>query len=114
VKLFADGADLASMVKRLRKSADQGLHQQPDSDAEGQDPSCEQFAHEVLRAVPDRAIFLDVFSDDSDEIARQPTTSASRSQSRNSADQLRCSSGRSRRMHQGRSSAGAHPSVEPI
>ena len=38
VKLFADGADLASMVKLLRKPADQGLHDQPDADAQGRRP----------------------------------------------------------------------------
>ena len=71
VKLFADGADLASMAKLYANPLIKGFTTNPTLMRKAGVQDYEQFAREVLRAIPDRPISFEVFSDDWDEMARQ-------------------------------------------
>ena len=71
VKLFADGADLASMVKLYGNPLIKGFTTNPTLMRKAGVQDYEQFAREVLRAIPDRPISFEVFSDEWDEMARQ-------------------------------------------
>jgi len=71
VKLFADGADLTSMVSLYRNPLIKGFTTNPTLMRKAGVTNYEQFAREVLRAIPDRPISFEVFSDEWDEMARQ-------------------------------------------
>jgi transaldolase len=71
VKLFADGADLASMVELYENPLIKGFTTNPTLMRKAGVQDYEQFAREVLRAIPDRPISFEVFSDEWDEMARQ-------------------------------------------
>ena len=59
----------------VRQAAHQGLHHQSHADAQGRDHRLRAFARDVLRAIPDRPISFEVFSDDFDEMERRRTRS---------------------------------------
>ena len=72
VKIFADGADLAGMLEMYRQAVHQGLHHQPDADAQGRHhATTARSRREVLQAIPDRPISFEVFSDEFAEMERQ-------------------------------------------
>ena len=106
VKIFADGADLESMVALARAARDRRLHDQPHADAQVGVTDYEAFARKVLAVITDRPISFEVFADDSDGMIRQARliaswapTSSSKCQSRTPRPTRRPrSSRRSRRM----------------
>ena len=71
VKIFADGADLACMTALARDSRIQGFTTNPTLMRQAGIHNYEAFASDVLRAIPDRPISFEVFSDDLDEMRRQ-------------------------------------------
>jgi transaldolase len=71
VKLFADGADLASMVTLYGNPLIKGFTTNPTLMRKAGVQDYEQFAREVLRAIPDRPISFEVFSDDWNEMEQQ-------------------------------------------
>ena len=78
MKIFADGADLESIIALARGSADLGLHHQPDADAQGRASSdYEAFARKVLETITDHPISFEVFADEPAEMVRQARLIAS-------------------------------------
>ena len=71
VKLFADGADLASMLEFYRNPAIQGFTTNPTLMRKAGIADYETFAREVLAVIRDRPISFEVFSDEWREMARQ-------------------------------------------
>jgi transaldolase len=76
-KIFADGADLAGMVEMYAKPYIKGFTTNPTLMRKAGIPDYRAFAHEVLRAIPDRPISFEVFSDEFDEMERQAREIAS-------------------------------------
>ena len=70
-KIFADGADLAGMRDMYAKPYIKGFTTNPTLMRKAGVPDYRAFAHEVLRAIPDRPISFEVFSDDFPEMDRQ-------------------------------------------
>jgi transaldolase len=77
VKLFADGADLAGMLEMYRKPFIKGFTTNPTLMRKAGVSDYRAFAREVLRAITDRPISFEVFSDDFDEMAAQAIEIAS-------------------------------------
>jgi transaldolase len=77
VKLFADGADLAGMLEMYRKPFIKGFTTNPTLMRKAGVSDYRAFARDVLRAIPDRPISFEVFSDDFDEMAAQAIEIAS-------------------------------------
>jgi transaldolase len=77
VKIFADGADLASMLELYRKPYIKGFTTNPTLMRKAGISDYRGFAHEVLAAIPDRPISFEVFSDEFPEMERQATEIAS-------------------------------------
>lgn len=78
VKVFADGADLAGMVDTYKtKPFVKGFTTNPTLMRKAGITDYSSFAHEVLKAIPDRPISFEVFSDDFDEMERQANLIAS-------------------------------------
>ena len=71
VKIFADGADLACMTALARDSRIHGFTTNPTLMRQAGIHNYEAFARDVLRAIPDRPISFEVFSDDLDEMQSQ-------------------------------------------
>jgi transaldolase len=71
VKLFADGADRAGMLEMYRKPWISGFTTNPTLMHKAGIKDYEAFAHDILRAIPDRPISLEVFADEFDEMERQ-------------------------------------------
>jgi transaldolase len=71
VKIFADGADLSGMLDMARNPLIKGFTTNPTLMRKAGITDYEAFAVEVLRAIPDRPISFEVFSDDFTEMARQ-------------------------------------------
>ena len=71
VKIFADGADLASMVELYRLPHIKGFTTNPTLMRKAGVKDYRAFAREVLQAIPDRPISFEVFSDEFDEMERQ-------------------------------------------
>jgi transaldolase len=71
VKLFADGADLCEMVSLYRCPYIRGFTTNPTLMRRAGVDDYQQFAVDVLAAIPDRPVAFEVFSDDFDEMARQ-------------------------------------------
>ena len=72
VKIFADGADKAGMLEMYRNPLHQGLHHQPDADAQGRHRRLPRVRPgRSSQAIPDRPISFEVFSDEFDEMERQ-------------------------------------------
>jgi len=71
VKIFADGADLDAMVALAQLPYIAGFTTNPTLMRKAGVRDYRAFAREVLRAIPDRPISFEVFSDDFDEMERQ-------------------------------------------
>jgi len=71
VKLFADGADLAGMQEMYANPIIKGFTTNPTLMRKVGIKDYKSFAHEVLKAIPDRPISFEVFADEFDEMERQ-------------------------------------------
>jgi transaldolase len=77
IKIFADGADLSSMVALSRLPHIKGLTTNPTLMRQAGVVDYKAFAADVLAAVPDKPISFEVFADDHTEITRQARMIAS-------------------------------------
>jgi len=77
VKIFADGASLSEMIAWAGSSDIRGFTTNPTLMRQAGVRDYETFARDVLRAIPDRPISFEVFSDDFDEMERQARRIAS-------------------------------------
>jgi transaldolase len=77
VRVFADGADIASIRKLADDPLIAGFTTNPTLMRKAGVDDYEQFAHELLECVTDRPISFEVFSDDLGEMGRQARTIAS-------------------------------------
>ena len=77
VKIFADGADRASMLELYRNPVVKGFTTNPTLMRIAGITDYEAFARDILRAIPDRPISLEVFSDDFAEMEQQARRIAS-------------------------------------
>jgi len=77
VKIFADGADLDGIVRMAANPLIQGFTTNPTLMRKAGVPDYEKFARQVLEAVPDRPVSLEVFADDFPEMIRQAKVIAS-------------------------------------
>jgi transaldolase len=71
VKVFADGADKGRMLELYANPAVTGFTTNPTLMRQAGVSDYEAFAHDILRAIPDRPISFEVFSDDFAEMERQ-------------------------------------------
>jgi transaldolase len=71
IKIFADGADVASIKAMHAKSWIKGFTTNPTLMRKAGVADYEAFAQEVLRAVPDRQVSFEVFADEFDEMEAQ-------------------------------------------
>jgi transaldolase len=71
VKIFADGADLAGMIEMYGKPYIKGFTTNPTLMRKAGISDYPAFARQVLRAIPDRPISFEVFSDEFEEMERQ-------------------------------------------
>ncbi|MBK9945370.1 MAG: transaldolase [Kouleothrix sp.] len=71
IKIFADGADRASMLDMARKSYIAGFTTNPTLMRKAGVIDYRAFAHEIVRAIPDRPLSFEVFSDEFGEMERQ-------------------------------------------
>ena len=77
IKLFADGAEKKSMLELYRNPLIQGFTTNPTLMRKAGIQDYEAFARDILAAIPDRSISLEVFADDFDEMERQARLIAS-------------------------------------
>ncbi len=77
VKIYADGADEASMLALYRQPYIQGFTTNPTLMHQAGIKDYRAFAQSILRAIPDRPISFEVFSDDFNEMERQAIEIAS-------------------------------------
>lgn len=77
IKIFADGADAAAMVKRYREGFVRGFTTNPTLMAKAGVRDYAAFAREVLTVIRDLPISFEVFSDDFAEMERQALLIAS-------------------------------------
>src|SRR5947209_169041 len=77
IKIFADGADKATILDLYAKPYIQGFTTNPTLMRKAGIRDYECFARDILEAVPDRPISLEVFADDFDEMERQARRIAS-------------------------------------
>ena len=77
VKIFADGADLPGMLDLYRRPCIKGFTTNPTLMRKAGITDYHAFARDVLRAIPDRPISFEVFSDDFAEMERQAREIAS-------------------------------------
>jgi transaldolase len=77
IKLFADGADKAGMLEMYRNPAIQGFTTNPTLMRKAGITDYEAFARDILAAIPDRPISLEVFSDNFKEMEHQARVIAS-------------------------------------
>jgi transaldolase len=71
VKIFADGADRAGMLDMYSKTFVKGLTTNPTLMRKANIKDYRAFAKDILKAIPDRPISFEVFSDDFAEMERQ-------------------------------------------
>jgi transaldolase len=71
VKIFADGADQAGMLEMYGNPLIQGFTTNPTLMRKAGVTDYRAFAKEILKAIPDRPISFEVFSDEFDEMERQ-------------------------------------------
>ena len=77
VKMFADGADRDGMLEMYRNPWIKGFTTNPTLMRKAGIGDYEGFARNILQAIPDRPISLEVFSDEFDEMRRQALLIAS-------------------------------------
>src|SRR5688572_25699438 len=77
VKIFADGADKAGMLEMAAKAHIAGLTTNPTLMRKAGISDYRAFAKDVVRAIPDKPISFEVFSDDFVEMERQANEIAS-------------------------------------
>ncbi|MGP0066213.1 MAG: transaldolase [Isosphaeraceae bacterium] len=77
VKIFADGADRGSMLELYRNPIIKGFTTNPTLMRNAGINDYEAFARDILKAIPDRPISLEVFSDDFAEMESQARRIAS-------------------------------------
>ena len=77
IKIFADGADRAGMLALYQNPLIQGFTTNPTLMRAAGIRDYEAFARDILAAIPDRPVSLEVFSDDLKEMARQAEKIAS-------------------------------------
>lgn len=71
VKIFADGAEKASMLKLYADPRIQGFTTNPTLMRKAGITNYEAFARDILASIPDRPISFEVFADEFDEMERQ-------------------------------------------
>ena len=71
IKLFADGADLAGMKEMAANPLIKGFTTNPTLMRKAGIADYKAFAHEVLKAIPDRPVSFEVFADDFTEMESQ-------------------------------------------
>src|ERR1700719_3544935 len=71
VKLFADGADRAELLRMYANPLIRGFTTNPTLMRQAGVTDYEAFAKDILSAVPDRPISLEVFADEFGEMERQ-------------------------------------------
>jgi len=71
VKIFADGADKAGMLEMYAKPYIKGMTTNPTLMRKAGITDYKAFAREILRAIPDRPMSFEVFSDEFPEMERQ-------------------------------------------
>ena len=71
IKIFADGADMDSIISLYKNPLIKGFTTNPTLMRQAGIPDYEVFGREVLKAVPDRPVSLEVFADDIDEMIKQ-------------------------------------------
>lgn len=71
VKIFADGAEKASMLKLYADPRIQGFTTNPTLMRKAGITDYEAFARDILAAIPDRPISFEVFADEFDEMEKQ-------------------------------------------
>src|ERR1039457_5333599 len=71
IKLFADGADRAAMLQLYAQAHIRGFTTNPTLMHKAGIADYEAFARDILEAIPDRPISLEVFADESGEMERQ-------------------------------------------
>jgi len=76
-KIFADGADKAAILELYAKPWVKGFTTNPTLMRKAGIRDYEAFSHEILAAISDRPISLEVFADDFDEMERQARIIAS-------------------------------------
>ncbi len=77
IKIFADGANLESMLALAQKPYISGFTTNPTLMRQAGVADYRAFAHEVLKAIPDRPISFEVFADEFAEMERQAREIAS-------------------------------------
>lgn len=77
VKVFADGADLDGMIAMAREPHIKGFTTNPTLMNKAGIKDYAEFARAALKAIPDRPISFEVFSDEFDEMERQAREIAS-------------------------------------
>lgn len=77
IKIFADGADLASIMALYKLPHIKGFTTNPTLMRKAGIADYEVFARDILARIPDRPISLEVFADDLDEMEAQARTIAS-------------------------------------
>jgi transaldolase len=77
LKLFADGADRRTILELSRNPFIKGFTTNPTLMRKAGVNDYEQFAREMVEAIPDRPISFEVFADEFDEMERQAYTIAS-------------------------------------
>ncbi len=77
VKIFADGADKASILELARNPLIQGFTTNPTLMRKAGVTDYESFGRELIDAIPDRPFSFEVFSDEFDEMERQAIRIAS-------------------------------------
>lgn len=71
VKLFADGADKAAMLELYKNPLIKGFTTNPTLMRKAGIKDYAAFGHDILQAIPDRPISLEVFADEFDDMERQ-------------------------------------------
>src|ERR1700747_632672 len=77
VAIFADGAERAGMLEMYRKPYIKGFTTNPTLMRKAGISDYPAFAQQVLKAIPERPISFEVFSDDFEEMDRQAREIAS-------------------------------------
>lgn len=71
VKIFADGADKAGMLEMYKNPLIKGFTTNPTLMRKAGVDDYKAFAQDIVKAIPDRPISLEVFSDEFDDMERQ-------------------------------------------